>query len=108
MNPSSLNAEKMKAFKASFTPESVKQFYGNYAKAIAFHEIELTKLRTMRKDFEKRFERKTFFDQSVVKSVADNEDMLSALKKTEIAVQHEFNNQIELLEAKIAHLKSIK
>lgn len=107
MAPSGTNADKLKAFKDAFTKDAVKQFYGGYAQAIAFHEIQLNQIRAMKKDFEKRFEKRTFYDKSVSSAVTGNDGIVDALRKTEINLQHEFSNQIELLESKISFLKTV-
>lgn len=102
------NAEEMAKFKSIFTKERIQEYFGGTPQAIAFFEIQLLQRKNDIKEITKRFAKQSFFDKFAYNLMQQNQPVSELLTKVEASLIAELNKQIELLQSKIAFLKSVK
>lgn len=108
MNTAPTNADKLKEFKAKFTKELIYNVFGNTTKAIQYYEYETTLAKIRQKETDKAFLKSNVFVKSTDAMFKNYPRIQDLQTLFESEVRGVVKNEIELLQAQIDHLKTIK
>ncbi len=108
MEKDQTNAEKLKEFKAKFTKELITSVFVTTTKAIEIYEWQLQLAKIRQKEIDKTFSKDKVFVNTTAAMFKNYPRIADLQALFEMEVRNVAKNEIELTQAQIEHLKTIK